>query len=222
MKQTPFLLFLLIPFALFSQDSTQSVKTEKGKKPEHHSIGIGIKAGLNFANITNASAINSGSETGFHAGIFLDPSHAILGSRTELLYSQQGYNYSTGQTTGKVKLGYLMLAQLMAINITKYVQLQIGGQTSYLLNAKADSSKASNPSTGNAQFDKLLDTYNRFDYGLAGGIEVRPVLGLLIGARYNLSLSNLYKQAFTAGGGSGGSGINPKNNVVQLFLGYRF
>ena len=34
---------------------------------------IGIKAGLNFANVTNASDINSSSETGFHGGIFLAP-----------------------------------------------------------------------------------------------------------------------------------------------------
>jgi len=32
---------------------------------------FGIKAGVNFANVTNASEINSGSESGFMAGIFL-------------------------------------------------------------------------------------------------------------------------------------------------------
>ena len=32
---------------------------------------IGIKAGLNFANVTGASSINSSSRSGFQAGVFL-------------------------------------------------------------------------------------------------------------------------------------------------------
>ena len=195
----------------------------------HHSIGIGIKAGFSFSNITNASQVNASSRTGYHFGIFLAPGHGILGSRTELIYSRRGYNYMTGSSgNGSIDLDYIQLAQLLAINITKYVQIQIGAETSYLLSAKADSSQ---PSTGNASADKLISYYNRFDYGYGGGIEIHPVRGLLIGARYNISLANLYKQPSSYTGGSGGqppsfvpsaSSINLKNNVVQLFVGYRF
>ena len=79
---------------------------------------FGIKAGLNFANVTNASDINSDHSTGFLAGIFLaPPSNGIISSRTELLYSRQGYNYKTGTNTGNVNLDYIMLPQLMSINI---------------------------------------------------------------------------------------------------------
>ena len=82
---------------------------------------IGIKAGLNFANVTNASDINSSSETGFHGGIFLaPPSKSFLSSRTEFLFSRQGYDYSTNTNTGNVNLDYIMLPQYMAFNITKY------------------------------------------------------------------------------------------------------
>ena len=41
---------------------------------------------------------------------------------------------------------------------------------------------------------KAVSYYNRLDYGYALGIEIHPVMGLLIGARYNISLANLYKQ----------------------------
>jgi len=56
---------------------------------------FGIKAGVNFANVTNASEINSGSESGFMAGIFLaPPSTGVMGFRTELIFSRQGYCYA--------------------------------------------------------------------------------------------------------------------------------
>ena len=104
---------------------------------------IGIKAGMNFANVTNASDINSSSETGFHGGIFLaPPSKGIISSRTELLFSRQGYDYSTNTNTGNVNLDYIMLPQFMAFNITKFLQLQVGFQMAYLISAKADSAPA--------------------------------------------------------------------------------
>jgi opacity protein-like surface antigen len=224
MRQTPLLLFLLFPFALFSQEQQQP-EGKKPPRPEHHSIGIGIKAGFNFANVTNASQINGSNRAGFHAGIFLaPPTHGIIGSRTELIYSRHGYNYKNDTINGSVNLDYIMLAQMMAIHITKYFEIQLGGQTAYLLHAKADSSR---PSTGNANVDKLINYYNRFDYGFGAGVEIHPVAGLLIGARYCLSLSNLYKQSYTYDAGTGAPSfappsINLKNNVILISVGYCF
>src|SRR5688500_9148050 len=123
---------------------------------------IGFKAGLNFANVSNASSINSGTRTGYHVGIFLAPSSkSLLSSRTEFLFSRQGYNFSSNENTGKVDLSYLLLPQFIAINITKYVQLQVGGQLAYLINAKVDTTTA----TGNQTVDNAINLFNRFDYG---------------------------------------------------------
>ncbi|HTQ27194.1 MAG TPA: outer membrane beta-barrel protein [Puia sp.] len=206
-----------------SADSTKS----KSSKPEHHSIGIGIKAGVNFANVTNASSISSSNETGFHAGIiYAPPSKSIISSSTELLFSRQGYNYASGNNTGTVNLDYIILQQLMCINITKFVSIQLGAQFAYLINAKADSSQQYN--TGNATANEILSYYNRYDYGFGGGIEVHPFMGLLVGARYNISLNNLYKEptSFPSGGIPSfipsTSSINLKNNLVQLYAGWRF
>ena len=220
----PLVLLLLLPlFSLAQHDSTR----KKNSSQEHHIIGIGFKGGLNFANVTNASDINASTHTGFNAGIFFSPGSRILGSYTCLAFSRQGYDYNTGKTNNALMLDYLALEQLMAINITKYVQIQFGIRTAYLLNAKADSSaKPPIPdSTGlGSQYNSLLSYYNRLDYGFTGGIEIHPVLGLIIGARYNLSLNGLYKNAFTSygTGGSGSTSINPKNNVIQIYTGWRF
>jgi hypothetical protein len=184
---------------------------------------IGIKAGLNFANVTKASDINNSSSSGFHAGLFLaPPSKGVMGFRTELLFSQQGYNYKSGTNTGNVNLNYIMLPQYMTINITKYFQIQLGGQIAFLTNAKADSSNNTN---GNNPYGAMMDYYNKFDYGYGGGIEVHPIKGLLVGARVNISLSSLYKDMGTTTPGTPPSFIpevDVKNNLFQVFAGWRF
>ncbi len=49
---------------------------------------------------------------------------------------RQGYDYKTSSTTGSVHLDYILLPQLMCINITKFVQLQAGGQVAFLVSGK--------------------------------------------------------------------------------------
>jgi hypothetical protein len=180
---------------------------------------FGLKAGVNFANVTSASSINSSSQSGFMVGAFLAPaSKGILSSRTEIVYSKQGYNFETGAKSGNVDLDYLLIPQLMGINVTKLLQLQAGFQMAFLLNAKADSVN-SNGTSGS--YPSVMDYYNKFDYGFTLGAEVHPFKGLLIGARYNISLGKMYKDlasehppAFSV--------EDAKNNVVQIFVGWRF
>jgi hypothetical protein len=184
---------------------------------------IGLKAGINFANISSTSSINNSSRSGFHAGLFLaPPSRGIMGFRTEMIFSRQGYDYKTGTNTGNVNLDYIMMPQLMCINITKYFQIQFGGHMAFLINANVDSS---NGGTGSSSGNKILDLYNKIDYGYGGGIEIHPVMGLIIGARANISLGNLYKDILTPAPGSPPSfvpNIDVKNNVFQIFAGWKF
>jgi hypothetical protein len=183
-------------------------------------LNIGVKAGINFSNVTSASSINSSSRSGFMAGVFMAPSsNKIISSLTELIYSKQGYDFKTGTETGKVNLDYIILPQLMGINITKFVQLQLGAQMAYLINAKADSTNISSGLAG--PYASVMNYYNRFDYGFAIGAEIHPILGLLIGARYNISLGKLYKEAMQ-GQTPSFSVADAKNNVVQIFTGWKF
>jgi hypothetical protein len=204
MKKVLSILVLLLPFIANAQ--------------------FGIKAGVNFANVTKASSISNSSKSGFHAGVFLAPStKGVIGSRTELIFSRQGYNFKTATNTGEVNLDYILLPQYMTINITKYFQLQLGGQMGILLNAKADSA-ATNPSMPGPA-GKMMNFYNKFDFGYGGGIEVHPVSGLIVGARVNISLGNLYKDISTTTPGETPSfvpKVNVKNNLFQIFAGWRF
>ena len=181
---------------------------------------FGLKAGLNFATVSNAASINSSNKSGFNAGVFLAPlSKKIISSRTELIFSRQGYDYKTSSNTGNVNLDYIQMGQLASINITKFVSLLLGAQTAYLVSAQADSTKTSNGQSGT--YSNIMNLYNRVDYGYALGAEVHPVLGLIIGARYNVSLAKVYKEIQSMQRPSFTS-EDAKNNVVQIFAGWRF
>lgn len=199
MRKVLFTLLLSLPCAAFAQ--------------------MGIKAGYNFAKVTKASNINSQSKSGFHIGGFYGSvSKRIVGSRSEFIFSRQGYNYQNG-TSGDVSLDYVQMGQMMTISPIKQFTLMFGAQTAYLLNASVDSTSNTGSASGSEK--NLLDFYNRVDYGYAVGFEIHPVGGLLIGARYNVSLAKVYKNmqnmqppSFTAS--------DAKNNVVQLSIGWRF
>ncbi|HVS97395.1 MAG TPA: outer membrane beta-barrel protein [Puia sp.] len=222
MKPSVLFLLLLSPFFLYAQQTPP---------PKSQGIGIGIRGGFNFANVTNASQVNGSSLAGYHFAVFLAPhTKGVIGSRTELIYSRSGYNYASDTSQGAVNLDYIMLAQYMAIHITKYFEIDLGGQTGYLLNAKVDSNKQVN--YGSPQANSIMSYYNRLDYGFGAGVEVHPFMGIVVGARYNISLNSLYKtdlSSFSQGGNgqppsfvpSSGS-VNLKNNVIQLYAGYRF
>jgi len=180
-------------------------------------IGIGLKAGLNFANVSNTSGFNNSSRTGYMVGGYFSPgAKKLLGFRSEIILSRQGYDYKTSTNTGNVNLDYLLLPQLITLNFTKKFQLHAGGQAAFLLNAKVDS-------TGGSSSGSLFDYFNKFDYGLVGGLEVSPILGLFVGGRINISFAKVNKDAPTGGNWPNFiPRLDAKNNVVQLYAGWRF
>ncbi len=204
---------------------TVGLSTE-AQKSKSEPIGIGLKAGYNFAKVTGTTSVNTANISGFHIGGFYAPGSSTqkgLGYRTELIYSKQGYDFAKANTTGSVNLDYILLPQLTTLNITKFVQLQLGAQLAFLINAKADSTVnngANNP------YNNVADFYNKFDYGFAGGVEIHPIKGLLIGARLNISLANANKEQSANIGLPAyipnASGANLRNNVLQIFAGWNF
>lgn len=176
-------------------------------------INIGVKGGINFANLTNASGVNADSYTGYMIGGYIAPKpKKFFGFRSEIILSRQGYDFKTNTDTGIVTLDYLLLPQLITLNFTKRIQLHAGVQAAFLLNSGVDS-------TGSGSNGSLFNYLNRFDYGLVAGGEVSPIGGFFIGARINISLNNISK------GGSSPNyipGVDAKSNVTQVYAGWRF
>ena len=188
--------------------------------------GVGFRAGLNFAKVSsNGDSVAYHYKPGLMIAVFLTPPHTgTVGYRSELLYSNQGFKYTEPDgNTGNITNDYLMLPQMMTVNITKYVQLQAGAFAGYLLR-----SKNSNAPPDNSQENKTyLDLMNRIDYGAAGGIEIHPFKGMILNARYNMGFSKLYKENRQANATPvfpdflPFGNIDTKNAVIQFSVGYQ-
>ena len=183
---------------------------------------MAVKAGLNWSGVQENSAVQTDRITGYMIGGYISPkTKKILGFRSEIMLSRQGYDFRTSTSTGTVRLDYLLLPQLIVLKFTKKFQVQAGGQIAFLLNGRVDSS-------GNAGgTGSLLDYLERFDYGVAGGVEVSPLGGLFLGGRLNAGLKNLGKSGSDGGSNPGNyPGFIPKNlfrnTVLQIFIGWRF
>jgi hypothetical protein len=176
-------------------------------------IAVGVKAGLNLANVTSKS-ISTNMYTGYFVGGYISPKQKkVVGFRSELILSRQGYDYKTNTNTGKVDLDYLLLPQLLVLKFTKKFQVHLGGQIAFLLNAKVDSS-------GGGGNGSLFDYLSRFDYGAVGGFEVSPFSGFVTGSRINISLNNISKEAISSPNFISRDLI--RNNVLQIYVGWRF
>lgn len=212
-KEAIVLLCLLAQLACVGQGQTT---------PKRNARKLGLKAGYNWSYATaSQSGVSLNSKTGYMIGAFLAPHSKGLGFRSEIIYSHQGYSFANGGQNTSVMNDYVYLPQLTTFAIGKFFQLQLGGQIGFLLNSEQSSS--------NAKDSSMTNLMNRVDYGFAGGIELNPAAGFIIGARYNLGLGNLYKhyQETAASPTPFPLPFNPqttnlKNGVIQISVGYKF
>ncbi len=227
------LVLMLLPLLALSQNDKTAKPAKPASKSSKSQGGLGVIAGLNFANVTKASSISNSNETGFMVGVFFSPpSQKLLSFRMELVYSKQGYDYKTNTNTGTVDKHYIMMPMLTGINIGKFARLQAGFQTAILLNAKADSSTSqpgTDPNANPYASGGMMKMMNRFNYGLAGGLEIYPYKGIVLGGRYNISFGDMYKTPTPTSSTTTPPpmpsflpDVDAKNNLVQLYLGYRF
>lgn len=208
------LLYGLALVAISSSAMAQSNIAQESKSK------LGLKAGYNWSYLTgSAEGFKKDNKTGFMVGGFFAAPSKGFGFRSEIVFSRQGYSFDDGGKNTDVQNDYIYLPQLTTFTIAKKVQLQAGGQIGFLVNSKM---------TEGIKDSSITSLMNRIDYGFAGGVEVYPFKGLLIGGRYNLGLGKLYKRYENAANAKpyplpfNPETTNLKNGVIQLFVGYRF
>lgn len=207
-----------------ADDASASIVKSARKEAAKNRSMLGLKGGYNIAKVTGtATNYAPENENGFMVGAFFSPPSRGLGYRTELVFSRQGFSFDENGKMQEVTQDYIYMPNFTTFTIARKVQLQAGAQVGYLLNAEKKSSSGT-------QSD-IKEYMNRLDYGFAGGVEVYPFKGLLVGARYNVSMGSVYKQYEQGGTNPVPVGypfpftpndIKGKNAVVQFFAGYRF
>ncbi len=157
------------------------------------SVSLGIKGGLNFANV-NTTSIGAAynSRTGYHAGAFLNVKFTKLAIQPEVIYSVQGADAAAGN----VELGYVNIPILLKFYLIGGLNLQAGPQFGFLTSA----------TSGSTNIKDQLES-SETSVALGAGFDIKK---FVIDARYNLGLSDVDKSSTEA-----------KNQVFQLSVGFK-
>lgn len=161
-------------------------------------VQIGVKGGLNFANVSGDNASDRDMVTAFNVGLMAEiPLTEKFSFQPELLYSGQGYSFDDHT----IALNYLNVPLMGKYYLTKGFSLEAGPQIGFLLSAK------------NEDID-VKDVFKTVDFGVNLGLGYKLDNGLNFGTRYNLGLSNINNFE--------GSNAKFKNGVIQVSVGYFF
>ena len=157
-------------------------------------IDLGIKAGANFANISDASGLSN--KTGFQAGIFGGVKFTDkVGIQADLLYSQQGAEFDAGE----FDLSYVNIPVVLKYYLVQGLNIQAGPQFGFVVDDKI--------SIG--VFEDIAEAETTDVSGIVGAGYDFP-FGVRLDARYNFGLTDVSKDI---------DGKN-RNNVFSLALGY--
>ena len=192
--------------------ATQTVKEEKKTPPVTNTksgikFSFGVKAGVNLSNINGADFTTS-MQTGFHLGALCSlrfgyrtpGAPGMVALQPELLYSQQGFKV----TKEACNLSYITLPILLKVYLFNGLHINAGPYFSYLLGVSPESININGPKV------MLSDLKGGADVGVCIGAGYDTQMGLTLGARFALGLSDL------AGNFAG------KNSVISVSVGWNF
>ena len=169
---------------------------------------FGVRAGLNFANVSiknEGLSISPSGKTGINAGIFVNFKVGPLVSiQPELAYAGYGYTVSTSGVSGEATSSYLSVPLLVKVKIPLTgLAFYAGPQYGILL-------KADGTSAGVTQ--SIKDQYKSGDFSAVAGVEYALPIGLFATVRYQAGLSNISSDAT----------VDVKNNAISLLVGFKF
>lgn len=164
-----------------------TMQAQSRKDRSHHdaNVAFGLKGGVNVTNLhfQNNSSADPDSKISFHAGglahIHVSKYFAV---QPELMYSGQGYKYSSSNATTRARLHYINLPVLAQFMVGDGFRIETGPQLGILAGA--------NQKTGNVSVD-IKDNLKTLDFSWALGVGYVTPSGFGVDVRYNLGISNI-------------------------------
>ncbi len=172
-------------------------------------IAIGIKGGLNFANINASNSVGGtyDSRTGYHFGAFALFKLSKIGIQPEVLFSKQGTKYTLNTSSTDANFDYINIPVILKIYLAAGFNLQVGPQIGFVSGGDVKTTVSGVTSTQSAK-----DFVKGSDTSIAFGAGWDLPFGLNIDARYNLGVSD---------NSINGSNTSFKNQVFQLSAGFK-
>ncbi|AMM50534.1 hypothetical protein TH61_04190 [Rufibacter sp. DG15C] len=162
MKKLVFILAALFTFS-FAAQAQEGIK-------------LGLKAGVNYSNLSGDGTDELDSQFGFHVGGFLDYGISEMVSiRPELLFSSKGFAVSGDDDDDfNQSLRYIDLPIMVRVNAGG-LYFEGGPTLGYLVSVS----------------EGETDDYKKFEFGYAAGLGYQMASGLGIGLRYQGGLTSI-------------------------------
>lgn len=177
----------------------------------------GIKGGMNLSNLIVDDVTDKNPRLGFHIGVYgqLFPSNAFT-IQPEVNFSTKGNrvttNFGTIDQETTYNLSYIDVPVLAVFKLGKVAEIHAGPYWAYLVGANIDS----DGDLGDSFEEVDRDNFEKWDYGLVGGLAFNLGKGAQLGARYNYGLNKIA----ISQGARDMLGSNTKNSVAQLYLAF--
>ncbi len=205
-------------------------------QPEAGTFTIAPTVAFNVADITgkvndvkydnDLGDCTSGARAGFAVGV--DAGYQVskrFGLTAGLFYSLQGTMRDSSIEIAEYKLSdksnlnmsYLKVPILANVYLFKGFAIKAGIQPGFLLAAKSKTTVNSSVSGETKTTTDLKSEFNTIDFSIPVGVSYEFTNGLTIGARYEIGLTDVIKSDSQIAK----AGINGKNAVFQISLGYK-
>lgn len=196
------LLSTLILLATVASHAQQAVGT----------VTLQPKVGINIASLTNTDG--SDPRIGLAAGAELEYQVSdIVSLSGGVLYSMQGVKEKDNGVSATVKLDYINIPILANVYVTKGLAVKLGIQPGFMVNDKFK--VASGSASGEVSFEDAMKaagtdaSLKKFDFSIPVGLSYE-YKNVVLDARYNWGLTKVI------------DGVDTKNSVFQITLGYKF
>jgi len=184
---------------------------------------VGIKGGINFANMSVDGSNDENLKMGLMFGVFNKiPINESFAIQPELMYSSKGVkiNYDDEafiEGESKFKLSYIDVPVKLVFNLSEDFEFQFGPYVGYLLSAGFENDGSIAGIDVNSEDEIDRDNFNPWEFGLTGGLgfDFDP---LVIGFSYNMGLSQVAKDDEPSELMLG----EAKNSVIQVYAGIKF
>jgi hypothetical protein len=180
-------------------------------------FAVGVVGGGTYTRYqgSNAKAHSPKYRTGFHGGLTADVRLSNeLTFHPEALYTRKGSDFANdalNEELSYVDVPLLMRYYPNGAFQTNTLFLEAGPQVSYLLTAKG---------TNDAD---IKDKFNKVTVDFVLGLGYRLANGLALGLRYDIGVSNIYREQSPATSlGRGDYQSNAKTDAFLLSIGYSF
>jgi len=184
-------------------------------------INFGAKGGLNISNFVG-DIEDSESKIGFNIGVFAEI--VLLDKlifQPEILFSTQGAknedSFDDENYISTIKVNYLNIPLMLKYAVSNKFSLEFGPQVGFLLSANANVEATMDGSTISVE-ESVKESFNNIDFGLNFGASFDLTEKIIIGARYNLGLSNVANDEEEIEN----EDFKVSNTVFSFSVGYKF